>query len=574
VAEGLTPCTPAQFGYPADTPASCPESSYLGDVAFDTPLLGTLNGVVSFARDAEHPYRLFVVATLGSVRVKLIGEVTPDPDTGRLTAVFDNLPAVPFTRFALRFKGGERAVLSTPPTCGTDPARAELVPFSGGAAAKPSGAMPLSADGAGRCGVPFRPTLAAETTDVTALGSTSLTLSLGRPERDQRIAKVVSKLPPGLLGQLPKFEQCTGRAMTTGACPAATKIGTVSTVVGSGGAAPTALGGNVYLGGPVDGSLASLVIAVPATVGPIALGTLVLQAPLTLDPLDGRVAVVANVPPAFNGIPLAVRQLKLTIDRPGFLLNPSGCDKRAYDAAFEAAGGADAEAAFPYQATGCEKLAYKPKLTVTGTQKGPIRNGQAPSMKVAIKTSATGSGLRDVSVIFPKSLQPRVARLQRVCKRREFEARKCPANTQIGTVAARTPLIKETLRGPVYLADTGRRQTQQPGLALPWAVAYLRGPGVDLRVDGALRVMPQGAVLKGLFQGLPDVPLTSFELSFKGGKDGSFVVARNPCKSTSPRLVAELLGQNGKKLTQKPRPKLSGCNRGYKKGRPPSNNTE
>ena len=52
------------------------------------------------------------------VLVKLAGDVRLDPATGQITTVFDNLPQVPFTSFALSFQGGPRAVLSNPTTCG------------------------------------------------------------------------------------------------------------------------------------------------------------------------------------------------------------------------------------------------------------------------------------------------------------------------------------------------------------------------------------------------------------------------------------------------------------------------
>jgi hypothetical protein len=276
------------------------------------------------------------------------------------------------------------------------------------------------------------------------------------------------------------------------------------------------------------------------------------------------VTVDANVPAAFNGIPLALRELSLTIDRPGFLINPTGCEDRTFDAALTSLPGASANTTAPYRATGCDKLAFKPKLTVTGKQKGPIRNGQAPALSLRIDTSPTGSGLKAVSVTFPKSLQARVKRLEAVCSKSQLAAEKCPAATQIGTASARTPLLAEPLSGPVYIAQAGVSQPDLPGLELPSAVVFLRAKGVDLRIDGRLRLLPRGSVLQGTFDGLPDVPLSRFQ-------DGSFVVAKDPCKSTSPRLTSEIVGQNAVKLRPLVRPKIDGCKKGYRKGKPPRN---
>ena len=63
--------------------------------------------------------------------VKLPGDVHLDPATGRITTVFDNLPQVPFTSFALTFQGGSHAVLANPAACGVKQVSALLTPWSG-----------------------------------------------------------------------------------------------------------------------------------------------------------------------------------------------------------------------------------------------------------------------------------------------------------------------------------------------------------------------------------------------------------------------------------------------------------
>ena len=63
--------------------------------------------------------------------IKLIGDVTPDPSTGRLTTVFDNLPQLPFDNLTLTFFDGPRAVLANPQTCGTFTAGSTVTAWSG-----------------------------------------------------------------------------------------------------------------------------------------------------------------------------------------------------------------------------------------------------------------------------------------------------------------------------------------------------------------------------------------------------------------------------------------------------------
>ena len=61
---------------------------------------------------------IYLVVRGPGLVVKLPGSIDADPNTGRLTATFDNTPMVPFSRFLLQFKGGPRAPLATPPSCG------------------------------------------------------------------------------------------------------------------------------------------------------------------------------------------------------------------------------------------------------------------------------------------------------------------------------------------------------------------------------------------------------------------------------------------------------------------------
>ena len=85
------------------------------------------------APTADHPYRVFVVIDGPGLRIKLAGDVSPDPVTGRVTSVFDGLPQVPFTRFTRSVPGRRRAVLVNDVACGLQRTDTRLTPWSGGA---------------------------------------------------------------------------------------------------------------------------------------------------------------------------------------------------------------------------------------------------------------------------------------------------------------------------------------------------------------------------------------------------------------------------------------------------------
>ena len=73
-------------------------------------MLGTLGGKVYFGDG----FRLYIAVAGSGVKVALAGDVRLDPSTGQITTVFDYLPQVPFSSFALTFQGGPNAVLANP----------------------------------------------------------------------------------------------------------------------------------------------------------------------------------------------------------------------------------------------------------------------------------------------------------------------------------------------------------------------------------------------------------------------------------------------------------------------------
>ena len=83
----------------------CPAASVVGTTSFTSPLVGTLSGTVYEGEpEPGQMLRLFVDVPGPGLRIKLIGNVDPDPSTGQITSTFSNLPQLPFTAFALKFR--------------------------------------------------------------------------------------------------------------------------------------------------------------------------------------------------------------------------------------------------------------------------------------------------------------------------------------------------------------------------------------------------------------------------------------------------------------------------------------
>ena len=74
---------------------------------------------------------IVVYDPISGVRIKVAGEVKPDPVTGQLVSTFKNTPELPFEELSLHFFGGSRAPLGTPALCGGYTTTASIAPWSG-----------------------------------------------------------------------------------------------------------------------------------------------------------------------------------------------------------------------------------------------------------------------------------------------------------------------------------------------------------------------------------------------------------------------------------------------------------
>jgi hypothetical protein len=549
-AEGMSACTDAQFGAGSSAPGACPANSQIGTTTIDTPLLGTLAGKVFLGQPTPTQLlRLFVDIEQSGVAIKLPGTVTPDPSTGQLTTVFDNLPQVPFTSFALSFRGGPTAILSNPQDCGSHTATATLTPWSGGADASPQDSFSISDDGAG---APCPATRAFVPTVSAAAGSTaadadpgSLAITVNRPDRDQRLRSVRFSLPPGLLGRVAGVSLCPESDAAGGNCPANTQTGVVTATIGT-GPSPATLSGPVYMGGPYKGGLLSLIAALPAKVGPLDLGTTVLRSAVSLRSTDGGLDVSSDDLPRFvSGIPVDVRSLTVNLNKPGVLLNPTDCSPLAVGGTLTSVLGDIATAAAPFQATGCDRLPFAPSISAVAGGKGNTARGKHPTLKATVGQPIDQARIASTTVTLPGTLGVVLGR--QVCPAPQADAGSCPASSQIGTATASTPLLPAPLSGPVYLTQ---------GTTLPGVLVQLHGL-VNLTLRGHVSV--SNGSLVNRFDGIPDVPISSFQLAFTGGRNGALGTTRDMCRGAVQRLSASFIGHNGATFSRSAPMLVQGC---------------
>lgn len=551
----LAGCADAAFAATSPAPANCPAGAQIGTVRFSSPLLDApLDGRVFLADPApgKPPIRMFILAeqsgAADALRIKLQADVAIDEATGQITTILDDIPPLPFTSFTLTFQGGPHAVISTPRACGDYRGTGRFSPHSGGADATPSGVITIGGD----CPDPgaFAPSVAVSTSPTQAGADAVVTTAITRPDRQARLRATRVSLPPGLLGRLVSVPQCAAGAAQVGACPAESRVGTVTAAAGS-GPAPLVVQGPVYLTESLQGSFAGLSIVVPAAVGPIDLGNSVTLAKLFVrDGDQGLDVVVDAIPLRLRGIALGIRSLQLTLDRPGFTFNATSCAPQPVRASLVSDLGAAATSDSTYQATGCENLPFAPKIdaTITGSRRDVGNNGH-PGLTAVVRQQPGEANTSAVAVTLPAGVAADPSRLRRACQLAQFEAGACPASAVIGDATAETPLLAAPLQGEVLFVLV-------PGSALPQLRLRLRG---QLPIDLLGRVsIGTGNRLVNEFGGIPDVPLSRFELRLRPGGSSPLLNARDLC-SSRPRVQAAFQAHSGAASRRTITPTVAAC---------------
>jgi hypothetical protein len=549
--DGLAACSAEAVGLGEEVEANCPDASKLGSATIVSPALAEpLHGAL-YQRTPEpgHLFRLWLVSDDFGLHIKLPGEIKADPQTGQLTATFADLPQVPAEEIDLDVWGGPRAPLKNPDSCGTYATSFSFQPWSQDPAVTGQSQMMID-EGCGTGG--FSPQLRTGVTQPVAGAFSPFVLDLTREDGEANLGGVEVTLPKGELAKLAGEPLCPDAAATTGACPAGSKIGSVTVAAGPGpqplwipqpGKAPTA----VYLAGPYKGAPFSVVTVVPAQAGPFDLGTVAVRAGLQVDPITGQATVKTDpLPQILEGVPIIYRRVHVTIDRPEFSINPTNCEALAATSTLTSTQGAIAHPSDPFQVGNCAALGFKPKLSLKLL--GGTRRNSHPSLRSVLTPRPGDANIGGASVILPPSEQIDNAHIENPCTRVQFNAGACPAASILGTAKAYTPLLDQPLEGPVYFRSNGGERL------LPDIVADLHGPFHIILVGFVDSVHKKGSEISRIrtrFLGVPDAPVSKFTLRLNGGKKGLLVNNRNLC---AHRYRAKLLlaAQNGRRYDTNP----------------------
>jgi hypothetical protein len=560
-ADGLQACSDGQIGIGNDEPVGCPEASKIGTVTATTPLLDEplTGGVYVGTQESDDPlsgrmFRIFIALEnkQRGLLIKLGGEVRTVGDeksgSGRVVTVFNNNPQAPISNIVVRLKGGSRAPLATPPSCGTKTTVAKLTSWAGQTVERTDDFTIDCPPGLGG----FAPSFNAGAVSPLAGAFSPFVVAIDRPDRQQYIAGVSLEMPGGTIAKLKGVPLCGDGDANAGTCPVQTRVGTAT--VGAGpGLAPFYIRGPVSWTGPYKGAPYGLAVAVRAKAGPFDLGTVVVRQAIYVDPTDAHLTVVSDpLPVVLKGVPVRLRSVNVEIDRPGFTLNPTSCVPKIIGANFVSSLGATARQTITNRVSDCAELAYTPKLKLRITGKDQTTDGKHPGLKVTYTQPRHQANTRAIKVALPLSLalDPENAASDTLCEFEEGQKPdpKCPKSSIIGTAKATTPVLNRPLSGPVYFVKNVRidKNTGRRIRTLPTLLMALRGEvALNVRINSSVS---KAGKLVSTIPVVPDAPVTRFDLRLKGGKKGILVVNGNACRRSKAATIA-LAAHNGKKQT-------------------------
>lgn len=360
-------------------------------------------------------------------------------------------------------------------------------------------------------------------------------------------------LPPGLSGNPQSVPKCTGTQFNADNCPAASQVGTTVNNITAGGVLPLDVQGGVYNLVPQAGEPARLGIILRPSAG----DKIFSQVKVNLRPDFGLDTVLTDLPNkatlgGFPFSPISINSVDLKLDGT-FMSNPTSCGEQVTNFAVRSwAMGADdpsATGSASFTTTNCDKQPYAPKasLDINGLGKKLV-TGSRPEVTSMITQADGEANSKRAEVILPSGLAIDVSHLNFTCPPADFVAGTCAENTHVGNAVAQTPLLSAPLSGPVYLL------TGATGL-----------PGIGIELNGELNLKLQGSSGLGednrnitILDGLPDLPLSDFKLTFPGGTGSLLVVTGKVC-AASAKLNANFTSQAGQKVGRSVATGKRGC---------------
>jgi hypothetical protein len=352
---------------------------------------------------------------------------------------------------------------------------------------------------------------------------------------DGQIKDLTIGLPPGMVGDPNATPQCTAAELhgSTPACPANTQVGEVTAIANILTIPlPVPASGGLYNLEPHPGEPARFGIILHPLAVP-ALPPIVLESGAQLRSDFGLNTVINDIPNTTNGLSTTITSQDITLwgraphdtGNP-FMRNPTSC--KTHTTTFSAVpySGDTATGATTFTTGGCDALDFSPAFSAVV---GGAVGSQKTSATTSIDQDLDEAGLLKATVTIPPDLNPDANLLGNRCSPTDFLASNCPPSSVMGSAVAASPLLTQPLAGNVVFVDTG-------GV-----------PDIGLDLQGQLHLLLRGSL--GLdkvvtFDGLPDIPIAHFALTFPSSP-GLLQASRNLCVPPPPNFHADFVGYNG-----------------------------
>jgi hypothetical protein len=391
--------------------------------------------------------------------------------------------------------------------------------------------------------------------------SSSTSLSYANATED--VKKTIGHFAPGLLANPEAVPHCVQALYLADACPADTLIGSSSGVIDivPNTGITTSVTGRIYnqeLLADEAGRL-GIILDTPGT-------KTFLTAPFYVRSkgdygLDG---VLDDLPRALTQLGVGNTQIKHlsftlfgVVNGRKFTRGPTNCSLHVSTG--EATGYADPTPVTDgptssYTPTNCDKLPFKPTFSIAVGSKETTGWRAHPPLSVHVTQGAGQAGIAANAVTLPFELGPNLAAFDVLCTSAQLAADACPAGSQVGNSKATSSFVATPLEGPVYLV-------QQPGVILPALVADLRGRvRVQLTISNTIL---NGRVIKSTVTGVPDLPVSTFDLNLAGGPgsplENKFNLCRKGSRVRALKADVTFTGQNGATVASKPALHVPGC---------------
>lgn len=365
--------------------------------------------------------------------------------------------------------------------------------------------------------------------------------------------EVTMHLPSGLVGNPTATPTCAVDAFRAGRCAAASQVGEVTATVES--LVTMQVRGQIYNltpAGPEPGRL-GLQVSDPV----LGLATLRMDAPITIRTAtdSGLDTAVVDVPRSFAGVPIEMRRISMRLwgskdDHPSlrasFVTLPTDCAPKVTTVEVRSwQGGRDAAQA-RFTPTSCDAVPFEPAVAF---QTDTRRTETPAALTASIRLPETDepraqAHLRSARIAMPLGIEPSPSIGSDpslvVCTAAEAgigsaAPARCPAGSRVGEARFASYVLPAPLTGAVHLAEPAG-----DALMRIFIIAELsphpQAPRYKFAID--VDVDAQTGQMSAVIDGLPPMPFTAFDLTFRGG-DTAVVSTPRACGTTSGTLVLQ-----------------------------------